>query len=269
MSNEDLKWWWKSAARYPLLDDEQVIGLARTVQAGQKDDATDRQKRAGIRARNKLVEHNLRLVISIAKKYYNATAPALSMTDLYQHGAIGLTRAAELFDPTRGYRFSTYATAWIRQAIGRAIHDQSRVIRIPVHTGEIMSKIRRAVGEQMALIGRMPSLEEVAEKAGVEVEKARRIILASRDVTSLDRTITDSEDCTLADLIGVEDKEVDDELERYEQALSRIPYDDRVVLEMCRNGAKRVDIGDMLNLSRQSGCNRAERAISRIRKAVA
>lgn len=266
---DELTTWMKVAARYPLLDGKEEIELARRVQAGQKDDATAAEKRAGIRARNKLVESNTRLVASIAKRYFSLATAGHSALDMLQDGCIGLNRAAEMFDPTRGYKFSTYATGWVRQAIGRGLSDKGRTVRLPVRIGEQIKKVRRIIADEMAANGRIPSLEEIAAISGYELKEVRRLTTAERQVTSLDVFINDEEGATLADMIGVMDPEKSDELERYEDALMEIPEEDRIVLEAKRNGAKNVDIGNMLGLSRQSGCNRVERAISRIRKVAA
>ena len=266
---DELTAWMKAATRYPLLDGKEEIELARRVQAGQKDEASDAEKRAGIRARNKFVKHNLRLVASIAKRYFVLATPGHSQLDILQDGCIGLNRAAEMFDPARGYQFSTYATHWIRQSICRGMYDKGRTIRLPVHTCEKLRKIRRIIADEMTANGRIPSLEEIAEAMGHPLKEVQRWVSAERHAKSLDVFINEEEESTLAEMIGVRDEEIDDRIGRYEEALAKIPEEDRIILEMWRNGARKRDIGDMLGLSRQSGCNRVERAISRIQKVAA
>jgi len=189
ISSDSVQMYLREIGRVPLLTHEEEIQLAKKKE---KDD---------VAAKQKLAEANLRLVVSIAKKYVGRSAN-LSLLDLIQEGNIGLFRAVEKFDYRKGYKFSTYATWWIRQAITRAIADQSRTIRIPVHMVETINKFSQTTRRLVQDLGREPLPEEIAVEMGIEVEKVRHIMKISQDTISLETSVGEGDDeSTLRDFI--------------------------------------------------------------------
>jgi len=188
--DEPIRMYLKEIGRVALLRREQEVEYARLIELGDDE------------ARDKLTEANLRLVVSIAKKYIGRGMPFL---DLIQEGNTGLMRAVVKFDHRRGYKFSTYATWWIRQAVNRALADQSRTIRIPVHVGEVINKLVRVSRRLFQELGREPDDEEIAEEMGLTPAKVREVLRISREPLSLSSPIGDEEDAQLGDF--VEDKQ--------------------------------------------------------------
>jgi RNA polymerase primary sigma factor len=184
--SDPVRMYLKEIGRIPLLTFEQEIDLAKKVEKGDK------------RAKQKLINSNLRLVVSIAKKYIGR---GLTLLDLIQEGNQGLIRAVEKYDWQRGFKFSTYATWWIRQSVTRAIADQARTIRIPVHMVENINRFLRMQRKLMQSLGREPTPEEVAKELGIEPDKALEIIKISQNPASLEAPVGDEEDSRLGDFI--------------------------------------------------------------------
>ncbi len=181
VASDSVQMYLKEIGKYPLLSAEEEVDLAKRIERNDEQ------------ARQKLALSNLRLVVSIAKKYVGRSAN-LTLLDLIQEGNIGLFKAVEKFDYKKGYKFSTYATWWIRQAITRALADQGRTIRIPVHMVETINKYQQVVRRLVQDLGRDPLPEEVAAEMGVDVDKIRHIIKISQDTISLETPVGDKDD---------------------------------------------------------------------------
>ncbi len=191
IADDSVRLYLREIGKIPLLTAEEELALAKRVVAGEK------------RAKDKMAEANMRLVVSIAKRYVGR---GLDLLDLIQEGNTGLLRAVEKFDPDKGFKFSTYATWWIRQAITRAIADQARTIRIPVHMVETINKLLRTQRRLTQELNREPTNEEIAKEMEIEVEKVEHIMKIKQEIHSLDQSIRDEdEDTTLADFVEDED----------------------------------------------------------------
>jgi RNA polymerase primary sigma factor len=255
LSADPVRQYLQEIGRVPLLNAKQEIELAKKVEAGVEAAATlDRARTdgvaldatetrrlrriegAGAAAKKHMVSANLRLVVSIARRYNN---PGMTLLDLIQEGSLGLIRAVEKFDYTRGFKFSTYATWWIRQAITRAIADQARTIRIPVHMVETINKLTRVQRGLVQELGREPTEEEVAEKAEMSPERVREILTMAQAPTSLDTPIGEEGDGRLGDFIEDGDAlappdaaEVSAMREQLHGVLGSLPERERKVIEL-------------------------------------
>lgn len=210
--DDPVRMYLKEIGRVPLLSADEEILLAQQIEAGAKDDASYKEMKAGERAKQKLIDANLRLVVSIAKRYVGR---GMLFLDLIQEGNLGLIKAVDKFDYTKGYKFSTYATWWIRQAITRAIADQARTIRIPVHMVETINKLIRISRQLLQDKGREPLPEEIAEGMGISVERVREIQIIAQEPVSLETPIGEEEDSHLGDFIEDQDAIAPDDAASY------------------------------------------------------
>lgn len=200
-SDDSVRMYLKDIGKIPLINQEREVELAKKILKGDK------------RAKKDLAEANLRLVVSIAKKYIGR---GLDLLDLIEEGNTGLLRAVEKFDHTKGYKFSTYATWWIRQAITRAIADQSRTIRIPVHMVETINKMIRTERQLVQELGREPLPEEIAAEMGMDIDKVNYIMKIKQDTIPLESPVGEEEDSVLADFIEDQESVTPDEAATYE-----------------------------------------------------
>jgi RNA polymerase primary sigma factor len=209
--------------RHPLLTADEEIELAKAIERGD------------LEAKERMINSNLRLVVSIAKKYQGNEMPLL---DLIQEGILGLIRASEKFDWRRGYKFSTYATFWIRESIQRGLANRGRTIRLPVHIGQRERKIARAQRELSIRLGREPSEEEIAEAAELTVEEIHEVQDAARTVTSLDKPVGEEEETGLGDLIPSEESQPEEEVEitlreeAIRSAITHLPEQEQQVVKL-------------------------------------
>ena len=236
------------AGRWPLLTAEEEVELAKRIERGDKQ------------AKDRMINSNLRLVVSIAKRYQGH---GLSLLDLIQEGIIGLIRAVEKFDWRRGFKFSTYATWWIRQAVQRGVANKSRTIRIPVHIAEREQRIARAERELAPKLGRQPTEKEVAKHARLPVKQVQEVRKAARAVTSLDRPIGDENEGSLGELFASEqappEEEIGVSLEQdvLRRAVAQLPEREREVVKLRyglngdRDPASLEAIGRQLGLTRE------------------
>jgi RNA polymerase primary sigma factor len=261
--NDPVRLYLREIAETPLLTHAQEIDLAQRVENNEQE------------ATQLFVRANLRLVVSIAKRYVNR---GLTLLDLIQEGNIGLMRAVQKYDWRKGFRFSTYATWWIRQAITRAIADQSRTIRLPVHMGDSISRDRKTLTLRAQELGRQPTPEEVAEAMMVQPEKIQQIVLAAQRTISLETPIGNEDDTSLGDLIADEVSETPYEaasesmLKRdVNAALDTLTSREKLVLQL-RVGVgqghqhTRAEVGEQLQISRERVRQIENEALQKLRR---
>jgi RNA polymerase primary sigma factor len=223
MTTDSLQLFLNEAGRYPLLTAAEEVELAKLIERGDR------------RAKDKMINSNLRLVVSIAKKYQGH---GLSLLDLIQEGIIGLIRAVEKFDWRRGYKFSTYATWWIRQAVQRGVANKSRTIRIPVHIVEREQKIARAERELTLKLERPPTDEEVAKTAKLSLKHVREVRAAARAVASLDKPLGSEGDTAFGDIVATDKGDVEEEVvvglseNLLRTAVSKLPDREQQVIKL-------------------------------------
>jgi RNA polymerase primary sigma factor len=222
-TTDSLQLFFNEARKYPLLTAEQEVELAKRIERGD------------LAAKEQMINSNLRLVISVARKYQGQGLP---LGDLIQEGMLGLIRAAEKFDWRKGFKFSTYGTLWIRQAIGRGLANSSRTVRLPVHIGARARKIAEAERALTAELGREPTVEEIAAKVEIPADEVEDIRNADRSPTSLDQGVGESGETALGDLIPRDDPSPDEEVatalddELVRRAVGGLPEAERNVLTL-------------------------------------
>jgi RNA polymerase primary sigma factor len=262
-SEETTDWFalfYRRANRYSLLTKEQEVELAKAIERGD------------LEAKETLINSNLRLVISNARKYQNLGLP---LQDLIQEGMFGLIRASEKFDWRRGYKFSTYATIWIRQAIERALGNTARIIRLPVHIGARQRKIARADERLRNKLNRDPTDEELAEATELELEQVRAALDVAKVTTSLDQTVQEDSETSLGMLIADDRPATEDEVEEtlrdeaVDRALAELPEVERKVVELrfgLGNGepVSQRETGKRLGISEDSARDVENRALRRL-----
>lgn len=264
MTVDSVRDYLRSIGRTPLLSPSEELELARAVQdmlpllsceAPTSQQLTVIHK--GKRAKNKMIQANLRLVVTIAKKYQNR---GLDLMDLIQEGSLGLERAVEKFDPTKGYKFSTYAYWWIRQGITRALQIDARTIRLPVHVQEKLSKIKTTTRTLIGQLGRRPNAEELAEALGMTAEELRTLLAQQRRCASLDALVGQEQETRLGDLIPDEQQQqhmeaivLQNECQQYLTCLSEKERELIVLRFGLQDGKHRslAEVGEVFGVSRE------------------
>lgn len=265
-SDDSVRLYLREIGKIPLLNSEEELALAQKVVAGDK------------KAKDKMAEANMRLVVSIAKRY---SGRGLDLLDLIQEGNTGLLRAVEKFDPDKGFKFSTYATWWIRQAITRAIADQARTIRIPVHMVETINKLLRTQRRMTQELNREPTIDELAKELEMEPEKVEYVIKIKQDITSLDAGVGRDEgedDSVLGDFIEDEDTATPEESaanqllkEQVQSVLSSLSEREQKIIKMrfgLENGKSHTleEVGQEFAVTRERIRQIEAKALAKLRK---
>jgi len=264
IADDSVRLYLREIGKIPLLTAEEELALAQKVKSGDK------------RAKDQMAEANMRLVVSIAKRYVGR---GLDLLDLIQEGNTGLLRAVEKFDPDRGFKFSTYATWWIRQAITRAIADQARTIRIPVHMVETINKLLRTQRRLTQELNREPTNEEIATAMEMDVDKVEHIMKIKQDISSLDASVRDDEeDSVLGDFIEDEDQKTPSESaseqllkEQVKQILSTLTEREQKILKLrfgLEDGKSHTleEVGQEFSVTRERIRQIEAKALAKLRK---
>ena len=275
--DDPVKMYLKEIGALSLLSSEEEIKLAKEVERGTLPDATDEEKETARLAKQELADRNLRLVVSIAKKYLGR---GLQFLDLIQEGNLGLLKAVDKFDYTKGYKFSTYATWWIRQAITRAIADQARTIRVPVHMVETINKLNRISRQLLQEKGREATNEELAKAMDVTVGKIREVKKIAQDPISLETPIGEKEDSHLGDFIEDHEAIAPDDAagsillrEQIENLLQNLTERERQVLELrfgLKDGKTRTleEVGRYFEVTRERIRQIEGKALQKLKKSA-
>ena len=275
--DDPVKMYLKEIGAVSLLTADEEVTLAKAIEAGDREEATPEEKAKGEAARKALSDANLRLVVSIAKKYRGR---GLHFLDLLQEGKLGLLKAVEKFDYKKGYKFSTYATWWIRQAITRAIADQARTIRVPVHMVETINKLNRISRQLLQEKGREATNEELAKAMGITPEKVRDIKKIAQDPISLETPIGEKEDSHLGDFIEDHEAVAPDEAagsillrEQIDELLNTLTDRERQVLELrfgLHDGKTRTleEVGKHFDVTRERIRQIEGKALNKLKKSA-
>ena len=275
--DDPVKMYLKEIGAVSLLTADEEVTLAKAIEAGDREEATPEEKAKGEAARKALSDANLRLVVSIAKKYLGR---GLQFLDLIQEGNLGLLKAVEKFDYKKGYKFSTYATWWIRQAITRAIADQARTIRVPVHMVETINKLNRISRQLLQEKGREATNEELAKAMGITPEKVRDIKKIAQDPISLETPIGEKEDSHLGDFIEDHEAIAPDEAagsillrEQIDELLNTLTDRERQVLELrfgLHDGKTRTleEVGKHFDVTRERIRQIEGKALNKLKKSA-
>ena len=279
MAVDSIRDYLRAIGKTPLLTPAEELELARAVQLMlpllEVDSLTPEQQKLisrGKQAKNRMIQANLRLVVTIAKKYQNR---GLDLMDLVQEGSLGLERAVEKFDPTKGYKFSTYAYWWIRQSVTRALQIDSRTIRLPVHVQEKLSKIKTTTRDLIGQLGRKPTAEELATAMKMTVEELRSLLSQQRQCASLDALVGQEQETRLGDLIPDEQQQqqmeavvLQDQCQQYLTCLNDKERELIVLRYGLQDGKNRslAEVGEVFGVSRERVRQLEVRAMQKLRQ---